>query len=73
MARVIAAAPNPSGAIPGKTPAWRDRVFANMASLDRKGRVKGPTISKDENGGGLSDKLKRFLGVFKHLRLWDDD
>ena len=29
--------------------------------------------SKDENGGRLPDKLKRFLGVFKHLRLWDDD
>jgi soluble lytic murein transglycosylase-like protein len=56
-----------------ETLAYVGSVFANMSSLDRKGRVKGPTISKDENGGGLSDKLKRFLGVFKHLRLWDDD
>jgi hypothetical protein len=56
-----------------ETLAYVGSVFANMSSLDRKGRVKGPTISKDDNGGGLPDKLKHFLGLFKHLRLWDDD
>src|SRR4029077_20355361 len=56
-----------------ETLAYVGSVFVNLSSLDRKGRVKGPTISKDERGGGLSDKLKSFLGLFKHLRLWDDD
>jgi membrane-bound lytic murein transglycosylase F len=56
-----------------ETLAYVGSVFANMSSLDRKGHVKGPTISKDENGGGLPDKLKHFLGLFKHLKLWDDD
>jgi len=55
-----------------ETLAYVGSVFANISSMDRKGRVKGPTISKDRNGGGLPDKLKSFLGVFKHLRLWDD-
>jgi membrane-bound lytic murein transglycosylase F len=56
-----------------ETLAYVGSVFANMSSMDRKGRVKGPTISKDPSGGGLPDKLKSFLGLFKHLRLWDDD
>jgi membrane-bound lytic murein transglycosylase MltF len=56
-----------------ETLAYVGSVFANMSSMDRKGHVKGPTISKDPNGGGLPDKLKHFLGLFRHLRLWDDD
>ncbi len=55
-----------------ETLAYVGSVFANMSSLDRKGRVKGPTISKDDNGGGLPEKLKHFLGLFKHLNLWDN-
>jgi len=55
-----------------ETLAYVGSVFANMSSMDRKGRIKGPTISKDPNGGGLPDKLKQFLGLFKHLKLWDD-
>jgi len=57
-----------------ETLAYVGSVFANMSSLDKKGRVKGPTISKDEKGlVALSDKLRQFLGLFKRLKLWDDD
>jgi membrane-bound lytic murein transglycosylase F len=65
-----------------RVPNWRYRetlayvnaVFVNLSSMDRGGRVKGPTISKDNgDGSALPDKLKRFLGVFKHFKFWDDD
>jgi len=57
-----------------ETLAYVGSVFANLSSLDRNGRVKGPTISKDNGDGSrLPDKLKSFLGLFKHLKFWDDD
>src|SRR5262249_3559136 len=64
-----------------RVPNWRYKetfayvgsVFANVSSMDRKGLVKGPTISKDNgDGNGLADKLKHFLSIFKKVRFWDD-
>ena len=76
----ITSAGRPSKKVAPRVPNWRYKetlayvgsVFANMSSMDRKGRVKGPTISRRTAASSLPDKLKRFLGLFKHLRLWDD-
>jgi len=57
-----------------ETLAYVTSVFANMSSIDKKGKVKGLVIWKDEKGLiALSDKLKQVLGVFKKLKFWDDD
>jgi membrane-bound lytic murein transglycosylase F len=64
-----------------RVPNWRYRetlayvggVFVNLSNLDRKGAVKGPTISKDNGDGtSLPDKVKHFLSFFKRVRFWDD-
>ena len=57
-----------------ETLAYVGSVFANLSSLDRKGRVKGPTISKDERGlVALSEKFMSFVQRFKKFKFWDDD
>ena len=67
--------------VAARVPNWRYKeplayvgsVFVNLSSLDKKGQVKGPTISKENGDGrGLEDKLKGVLRLFKHLRFWDD-
>lgn len=57
-----------------ETLAYVGSVFVNLAGMDRDGRVKGPTISKDNgDASSLPDKLKRVLGLVKHLRFWNDE
>jgi membrane-bound lytic murein transglycosylase F len=65
-----------------RVPNWRYKetlayvggVFVNLSNLDRKGEVKGPTISKDNGDGtSLPDKVKHFLSLFKRVRFWDDE
>jgi soluble lytic murein transglycosylase-like protein len=57
-----------------ETLAYVGSVFANLSSLDSKGHVKGPTISKDNGDAkSLPDKFKHFLSLFKHVKFWEDE